>query len=163
MISKKESLKASLDIYAAMGKRIKTVRRELDINQKDFAASLAMSSCYLSEIEAGTANPSVGFFHRLASTYNVSLDYLFFGIGYMFRPKEEEDLEDDDIDITCIREFNGLVWLCEHSPYFYYHIIGEAIQFIFQNQGIIEKDIELKRLEREKKIAESTPPNPATP
>lgn len=163
MISKKESLKAPQDIYAAMGKRIKSVRNKLNISQKDFAASLAMSSCYLSEIEAGSANPSVGFFYRFSDAYNVSLDYLFFGIGYMFRPIEEEDREDDDIDITCIRELNGLVWLCEHSSFFYYHIIGEAIRFIFQNQVIIEKDIELKRLEREKHIAESTPPNPVTP
>jgi len=64
-----------------IGQRIREVRRKLKIQQKDMAAALKIVPSYLWEIEKGNGNPGPELFVRLASEYNVNLNYLFMGKG----------------------------------------------------------------------------------
>jgi transcriptional regulator with XRE-family HTH domain len=116
----------------------------LRINQKEFAASLDMSPSYLSTIEGGNGNPGVGFFFRLAVTYNVNLNYIFFGTGEMFQNQNiKKPLEKKFIDN--IETFDDMRWLMENSPMFRNTIMGFGNKFLYENEGIIKRSIEKHR------------------
>jgi transcriptional regulator with XRE-family HTH domain len=140
MKSKKDSLKTEKENLEAMGNRLIGIRRKLRISQKEFAASLEMSPSYLSTIESGNGNPGVGFFFRLSTTYNVSLDYLFFGAGEMFENRESRKKPGKEF-IDTIDTFDDIRWLMENSPMFRNTIIGFSNKFFYENEEIIKRNI----------------------
>lgn len=148
MKGKRNSLKEPKEIYSAVGDRIKEIRRKMNLKQKDFASTLHMSSCYLSEIEAGNGNPGVGFFHRLAKTHNISLDYLFYGTGEMFKAKLRRTPEKEKEFVNDIQNVNDLLWLLEHSSLFRNTIIGFGEKFLYENEDIIKRNIKKNQKEK---------------
>lgn len=138
----------------SMGERIKEIRKKLNITQKNFAGSLHMANSYLSEIENGKANPSFEFFYSLSYYYNVSLNYLFHGIGPMFlsegsiqmSPRNQDDYPND---LTSIHD---LTWLMENSPLFRDNIMGFAAKFFYDNDAIIKKNIKTHKANQEENI-----------
>jgi transcriptional regulator with XRE-family HTH domain len=73
-----------------LGRRLKKIRKMLKISQTNFAASLSISNNFLSAIERGRANPTIGFLYKGADNYHISFNYLFYRIGAMFlNPKNE--------------------------------------------------------------------------
>lgn len=81
--------------------------------------------------------------NSLPSTrFGVSLDYLFHGESDMFRAaktikEKKKDLEDDKTMNT-----ENLVRLIEISPLFKYQVLGFAAKFRYDNDAIINQDIE---------------------
>jgi transcriptional regulator with XRE-family HTH domain len=148
MKGKRNSLKEPKEIYSALGDRIRTIRRKMNLKQKDFASSLQMSSCYLSEIEAGNGNPGVGFFHRLIKTHNVSLDYLFYGTGEMFKAKLRRTPEKEKEFVDNIQNVNDLLWLLDHSSLFRNTVMGFGEKFLYENEAIIKKNIKMNQKEK---------------
>jgi transcriptional regulator with XRE-family HTH domain len=139
------------DNVTAIGKRVKEIRRYFRLSQKEMADNLKMSYSYLSEIECGKANPGPEFFLKLSNDYNISMDYLFHGIGNMFlgsHRKIEEEEYDLDEDIYSIEK---LVWLMDHSPFYKNTILSFASKFLLDNERIIKKSIEKNKMRKEKK------------
>lgn len=151
MKGKRSSLKIDKDILRAIGDRILEIRRHLRINQKEFAASLDMSPSYLSSIESGNGNPGVGFFFRLSTTYNVSLDYLFSGTVRMFKNHERKKPGAKKEFIDTIDTFDDIQWLMENSPMFSSTIIGYCNKFLYENEEIIKKNMERYRAKKDKR------------
>ena len=58
------------------GQRIKQLRKELGLSQRDFAEKIGVTASALSAYEKGAKNPSVNVAIDVASQFNVSLDWL---------------------------------------------------------------------------------------
>jgi len=149
MKSKRNALKIDTDILEEIGKRIIEIRKRLGLNQKEFAASIDMSPSYLSPIESGKANPTVGFFFRLSNTHNVSLDYLFHGKGSMFRNHKIKKPDEEREFLDSIDSIDDIRWLMEHSPMSKNIIIGYCNQFLYENEEIIKKNIKIYRAKKD--------------
>lgn len=63
----------------AIGLRIRALRKEAGVNQKDFAERLQVSHTTLSSYETGDAYPSVEVLSRLTKATGKSLDWIVFG------------------------------------------------------------------------------------
>lgn len=63
----------------AIGLRIRALRKETGLNQKDFAEILQVSHTTLSSYETGDAYPSIDVLARLVKTSGKSLDWIVFG------------------------------------------------------------------------------------
>ena len=146
-------LDISRDKLAAVGGRVKELRKSLKISQKDFSAFLNISASYLSEIEHGNSNPGFDFFYKISTACNVSLDYLFHGIGeMMLRDKINlEEIFDEREYVRDIVTVEDLLWLIEHSAMFKNTIMGFAAKFNYENEEIIKKNIESLRSNEEDK------------
>lgn len=56
--------------------RLKILRNNLDITQKDFAEKIGITAAALSSYENNLKNPSIAVAKRIAETFNVSIDWL---------------------------------------------------------------------------------------
>ena len=142
-----KKLEIERESLISLGSRVKKTRKTLGISQKDFAASLDMSNSYLSEIEHGNATPGYEFFYKVSLKYNISLDYLFHGMGNMIKeiPKEQRNKQQQYVEN--IQTLNDLVWFMEHSTMFRNTMMGFAQKFHYENEEIIKKNI--KRIQEE--------------
>lgn len=61
---------------SSFGARIKQLRRELNLSQREFAEKIGVTASSLSAYEQGQKNPSVGVAIEIAVAFNVSLDWL---------------------------------------------------------------------------------------
>lgn len=59
-----------------IGKKIKELRTTKEINQKEFASKIGVTQASLSSYENGIKQPSLDVLSRIASEFNVSLDWL---------------------------------------------------------------------------------------
>lgn len=73
-----------------IGDRIKELRLEQGLNQRDLAAKMNISNSTLSQYETGQRAPSDDMKDRFACYFNVSIDYLM-GRTNMKRPTVLED------------------------------------------------------------------------
>ena len=62
-----------------LGDRFKSIRKEKGLTQKAFAAALATSSGYISEIEAGKKIPGGELLTSLKRVFNVDINWLLVG------------------------------------------------------------------------------------
>ncbi len=133
-----------------IGKRIKEIRKNLRITQKELAAELEMSPCYLSEIEGGKGNPGHAFFYKISTRYNVNLNYLFHGEGEMCTRIKFKNIPDEDDNIDEIETIDDLFWYLENSPLVKVQVIGFAAKFKYENEEIIKKNIERYQAKKDK-------------
>ena len=61
--------------------RLKKIRLELNLKQKEIAAELKISKATYSEVEGGNYNPNFNLIENIVLKYNVNLYYLLFGEG----------------------------------------------------------------------------------
>ena len=61
---------------STLGGRIKQLRQELKLSQREFAEKIGVTASSLSAYEQGQKNPSVGVAIDIAVAFNVSLDWL---------------------------------------------------------------------------------------
>ena len=127
----------SLDI----GDRLKGIRKKLKLHQKEMAAALQIAPSYLCEIEKGNGNPGPELFVRLASEFNVNMNYLFTGNGEMFsdaplKIKKQEFGINEDIDT--LEKIN---WLYEKSIVFRGMLISQVNKIMYQEREMIEHNL----------------------
>jgi len=122
------------------GKRIKEIRKNSGLTQKEFSQLLGISHSYLSGIERSVKKPGPTFFIRLAEKLGVSLDYILLGLG----PAKLEDKAKPSAG----QEYSGslntvedMIWLMEHSPLFNFNVMGFATKFYYENEDFINKTI----------------------
>lgn len=139
------------ETVADVGQRIKEARLQLRLQQKEMSATLQMAPSYLSEIEAGKANPGPEFFLKMVYEYNVNPNYLFLGIGDMFfGPERILRTEDYDMEDGHVDSVEKLFWVMESSPYFKNNILSYASRFFIENEEFLKKSIEKYRPKKEK-------------
>jgi transcriptional regulator with XRE-family HTH domain len=139
-----------------IGKRLLELRSVLGIQQKDMARDIGINPGYLSDIENGKkTNPGFAFLHKISLHYQVSLDYLVHGIGDMFLPgsdREEQKIENFQ---PVFNDIDDLVWLMKRSSYVKNTIMGFAVKFFIENEGLIKQEM-MRYFEQEKDIAEES-------
>ena len=79
----------------AIGRRIATVRREMNLSQKDLAAKINISNNHLSNIETGKSAPGFATFLDICTILNADVTYIIGGDIYP---------SPDDATITDLRE-----------------------------------------------------------
>jgi len=133
------------DILNILGQRLKTARKELELQQKDMAEALGISPSHLSEIEAGKSNPGAEFLLKLSEKFNISVEYIFHGRGNILYDEDGKfaDIEYDfksDVD-----DLDKLIWLLRNSPYFKLSVFSHATRLIHQEADVIKSSIKLNK------------------
>jgi transcriptional regulator with XRE-family HTH domain len=135
-------------IIESFSQRLKGLRKELRLNQKEFAWELQLSDSYICQVENGKIKPGFEFFYKLVNRYNINLKYLFFGQGEMFLKEEEPGSEEEEI--TDIETLSDLVRCCEQSPIFNLNILGYAARYFYEHESVIKENIKRHRELKEK-------------
>lgn len=124
------------------GHRIKSVRKELKLNQKEFAAELGLSPSFISDIESGRSKACLDFFYILATKFDVNLYYLILGEGEIIGSKGLRPSLGNKKFGTSIETKNELLWYIEHSPMLLHTLLGFTTKFIFENKDILKFESE---------------------
>jgi transcriptional regulator with XRE-family HTH domain len=132
--------------YADMGLRLKEIRKQLKLQQKEMAEVLDVQPSYLCDIEAGKGNPRPDFFIKLASQYSINLHYLLMGSGEMFiQTGKPQKVKAEEFDIADgIDTIEKLVWLMEKSHYFRNMAMGECNKILINEEDVIRKSLRKK-------------------
>ena len=73
------------------GINLRAARKELRLNQAEFAYPIAISGSYISDIERGAVErPSEPVIRAIANYYRINREWLETGKGDMFLPEEKE-------------------------------------------------------------------------
>ena len=128
--------------FVECGERLKKVRAQLKISQKDFAAHLGIAASYLSEIESGKTRPGYNFLIKLAEVFKVSSNWILLGTGGMFLTGENDwfmGRKDFGEQAESIRK---LLDYFAKSPLVRLSVMAFASKFLLTNEVSIRKDIE---------------------
>jgi len=71
--------------------RIKEVRKELKITQREFGESAGIDRRYVAKVECGSQNPSFKFIRSISIRHKISLDWLLYGVGDKFVSADEKN------------------------------------------------------------------------
>lgn len=71
--------------FIQMRQRMKEARKALGLAQEEIGKPLGFRKQDISAVESGRRNPGLHFIWSYASEYNLSVDWLLFGTGEMFR------------------------------------------------------------------------------
>jgi DNA-binding XRE family transcriptional regulator len=66
--------------YAEVSLRIKTLRKELKETQESFGKTIGLKRQDIHAIETGNRKPGLTVLYRISIEFNVSLDWIVFGI-----------------------------------------------------------------------------------
>lgn len=64
--------------------RLKEVRKDLKITQREFGESAGIDRRYVAKVECGSQNPSFKFLRSVSIRHKISLDWLLYGVGEKF-------------------------------------------------------------------------------
>jgi len=134
-----------------LGKRIKAVRKELHISQKDFAKKISISGSSLSEIESAKSRPGYDFFYNISKFANVNIAYLLHGKGEMFVEFDKGPMISSKEPSCQIESFNELLWYIERSSLLRHTLMGFATKFIYENEEAMNKEIEKYNIKKGEK------------
>jgi transcriptional regulator with XRE-family HTH domain len=136
------------DIKNILGKRIRQTRKKLGLTQGKFGESLGCGRSNISQIENGLFFPTSSFLADIKSNFNVSLDWLFSGVGSMFIEEKEENL-----DLLDFKEYSNdiktMLQEMKNSKYIMHLVLAEFFEIKLKKNPSI---LELKKKTREKKI-----------
>jgi transcriptional regulator with XRE-family HTH domain len=135
----------------AFGQRLKDTRKNLDIQQKDFAEKLRMSGSFLSEVEKGKAKPGYDFIKNLIVIFDMNPLYLFTGEGPAFTREIKEPVSTGlRIEITENKEiFEEMFRYFTDAPAVKYAVLEFFKKYLFDHKEMIE--FELKKLKKTNK------------
>ena len=88
-----------------LGERLKKLRENMDLEQKDVANMIGVKNNTLSQYESDNRKPDYDTLQRLAKLYNVTIDYLVTGKESIKENKnsnlfffDKDDLTEQDIE-----------------------------------------------------------------
>ena len=131
---KKEPIKG----FDTIPPRIKAVREQLRLSQRETAKQIGISPSYFSEIEAGRKKPGSEFLLNLAHMFNINPNFILLGKGEMFLPEEDEnegDMFDFDRELDSV---GSLLWRMKRSAFFRKTIMGYAGKIILENEDTLK-------------------------
>lgn len=129
---------------AEVGKRLKDIRRALDISQKDFAARIEVTNSLLSEIEAGKVKTGYHFLLAIAREFRVNPTWVLLEEGEMFLSKDglsPAAVNGNEFGDQTAR-VKEMLWYLKHSPLVQSTVLGFIGKFLLENEQSIRKDIE---------------------
>lgn len=139
------------------GQRLKEIRQQLRLLQKDFAASLEVTGSFLSEVEKGKANPGFDVLKRIYYVYNVNLNYLIDGIGEPFVDRNQPAVPISSATGLEKEKLQELLFYIENAPVVRYAVYEFFSNYLYKNKGMIEEDMEKIRKYLNKKKQEENP------
>jgi len=71
--------------------RIKEVRKELKMTQREFGETSGIDRRYVAKVECGSQNPSFKFLRSISIKHKISLDWLLYGVGHKYVNAGEEN------------------------------------------------------------------------
>ena len=74
--------------YLEIGKRLRSIRKELGVTSVEMAKRLGLAKNSYNKNEYGITNPGISTLYQLSETYNISMDWMLFGRGEMYRLEE---------------------------------------------------------------------------
>jgi len=133
-----------------VGNRLKTIRKALNLSQKDFAAGLNISASYLSEIESGKTRPGFNFIDLIYRKHNINPSWFLEEEGEMFLTTDNSRrvLEEDFGDQT--NEIMEMLSYMKASPYVKSSVLSYYTRFFYENEKIIAKDFEKNKNKKNK-------------
>ena len=69
-----------MEIKSKVGKRIREIREQINMSQKDLAYSSDLDRSYIASVESGQRNISIVNLEKIANSLGVTLSELFKGI-----------------------------------------------------------------------------------
>ena len=136
------------EISRAVGHRVRNIRRQLCLNQKEFAAGIGMANTYLSEIEAGKNGPGLNFLFQLTKHYNINPLYLLHGQEPLFfdeqepkRPSPKTAAQENAFGENT-RQIREMLEYFQRSPMVKFTMLGFFSKDIAENKALIDEDIE---------------------
>ncbi len=130
------------DIACEIGQRVIAIRKQMRLQQKEMAVDLNIAASYLCEIENGRVKPNIELLIKMASLYNVNLNYLVLGTGKMILGAVHK-LETEGFDIDAgIESMEELLWLMENSKFFRTTIMSMANKIVIEEEEIIKKSLQ---------------------
>jgi transcriptional regulator with XRE-family HTH domain len=133
---------ASMSENLDLADRLKKIRLELNLKQKEIAAELKISKATYSEVEGGNYNPNFNLIENIVLKYNVNLYYLLFGEGEMFLDAGQSFRARKPKYAVSKEEIDKLMWYLERSPVVQYLIMGHFRTILTREKDTIQKDIE---------------------
>ena len=134
-----------------IGERIKKIRINLNLQQKEMAKTLQIAASYLCGIENGSGNPGPELFARLATEYHVNMNYLFTGKGEMFGDapiKIKKETLNINGEIDCIEKLN---WMLDKSLYLRNAVLNYSNKVLFLEKDVIKYGMQVKESKSKKK------------
>jgi len=133
--------------------RIRAIREELKLTQKELSQRLNISGPSLSEFENGKNHPNFDFIYNIYREFGVSLYYLLYGEGEMFEErggplsKRLEKLAKENEDV------GHLLYYFEKSSVIRYFLLSQFKTKMLMEGDIIEKEITIDETrEKEKDV-----------
>lgn len=78
------------DFFKNIRLRLKEVRKELKMTQREFGETAGIDRRYVAKVECGSQNPSFKFLRSISIKHKISLDWMLYGIGDRFVVAEED-------------------------------------------------------------------------
>ncbi len=72
------------EFFTNIRTRLKSLRKELKITQREFGESAGIDRRYVAKVECGSQNPSFKFLRSVSIRHKISLDWLLYGVGETF-------------------------------------------------------------------------------
>ena len=92
------------------GERLQSVRKKMQLSQEDISTQIGISYRAYSSYERGDRKPPIDFLEKLATQFNINLNYLIAGIGEMFiPPKFEQAQKELALEIRKVLREEGLI------------------------------------------------------
>lgn len=125
-----------MDVYERFRMRMKQLRGEAGLSQKELAEKIGVTVQYISQIESGTCAPHLIFAVDLAKALDVSMDRFFcdeeqvrkFRFEARANPKPPKDISRKKGRCPCcggIVYFSNNTWNCNR----YCHHCGQALRW----------------------------------
>ena len=136
--------------------RLKMIRGQLHLSQKDFAAQLDFAGSYLSEIESGKTRPGFEFFYKISKIFKINPVYLLHGEGPIFLETGKSWYE--DIDFGSLNEgVQEMIWHMNNAPTVAHALLEFFARYLYTNRDFITAEI---KKTREKKQTQANQPAP---
>lgn len=145
-----------------MDKRLKQLRKTLDLTQQEFADRLGVKRNTIANYETGRNEPVGSIFALICREFGVSEEWLRNGTGEMFVEKNTFSLDEyaqsnnlSDIEISIIRGFIELDPSVRNAIYDVFKEAFSSERSAYDSTSDNSKDIELANLEKEYKKSRS--------
>ena len=141
-----EKKKVKFDLPGT-GSRLKAIRKNLNLMQKEFADILDVTVVTLSDIERGKKKPGSDILFTLSEVYRVNLAYLLHGEGNMFRPEAETKgiTIEDGIFGDYTDDVKEMLWYMQHSRLARSAIMTMLKEYLYRNEDLLQKDIKRQK------------------
>lgn len=83
------------DFFKKIRLRLKEVRKELKMTQREFGESAGIDRRYVAKVECGSQNPSFKFIRSISIKHKISLDWLLYGVGEKYVITSENSYGDE--------------------------------------------------------------------